>query len=79
MGVRLFKQYTPSGRALMAVLGRVRHWARRKSCLGAGRFGPAVVEVAVAAHFVRWLECPHFATAGRMTEMERLASSGKLE
>ena len=64
MGVRLLRQYTPSGRALTAALGRVGHRARRNSCLSAGRLGQAVVEVAVAAHFVPWLECPHFATAG---------------
>ena len=39
MGVRLFRHYTPSGRALTAALGRVGHRARRKSCLGAGRLG----------------------------------------
>jgi hypothetical protein len=39
VGVRLFRQYTPSGRALTAALGRVGHRARRKSCLGAGRLG----------------------------------------
>ena len=64
MGVRLLRQYTPSGRALRAALGRVGHRASRNSCLSAGRLGQAVVEVAVAAHFVPWLECPHFATAG---------------
>ena len=64
MGVRLLRQYTPSGRALTAALGRVGHRARRNSCLSAGRLGQAVVEVAVVAHLVPWLECPHFATAG---------------
>ena len=64
MGVRLLRQYTTSGRALTAALGRVGHRARRNSCLGAREVGLAVVEVAVVAHFVPWLECPHFATAG---------------
>jgi hypothetical protein len=39
VGVRLFRHYTPSGRALTAALGRIGHRARRKSCLGAGRLG----------------------------------------
>ncbi len=39
VGVRLLRQYTPSGRALTASLGPVGHRARRSSCLGAREVG----------------------------------------
>jgi hypothetical protein len=64
VGVRLFRHYTPSGRALTAALGLSRASGAPQELPGRREVGSAVVEVAVAAHCVPWLECPHFATAG---------------